>query len=71
MSISTEQLTHLGGMISSSEIDQDGKYEILEFLDDVIHAQKQRDHFLLTLACMFDQNNMQEMAKECRKFVFE
>lgn len=71
MSITTEQLTHLGGMISHSEIKQDDKYEILEFLDDVIYAQKQRDNFILTLATMFYRNDMPEMATECRKLVFE
>ncbi|KTA76422.1 hypothetical protein [Aeromonas salmonicida] len=71
MSITTEHLTHLGSMISKSNITQDDKYEILEFLDEIIHAQKLKDHFILNLAVLFDQNNMQEMATECRKFVFE
>lgn len=71
MSITTEQLTQLGGMISKSDINQDGKYEILGFLDEIIGAQKHKDHFILTIATMFDQNEMQEMATECRKFVFK
>ncbi|MDM5075950.1 hypothetical protein [Aeromonas media] len=71
MSITTEHLTHLGSMISKSNITQDDKYEILEFLDEIIHAQKLKDHFILNLAVMFDQNDMQEMGSECRKFVFE
>lgn len=71
MSITTEHLTHLGGMISKSNIDQDSKYAILEYLDDIIHAQKLKDHFILNLAVMFDQNDMQEMGTECRKFVFK
>ena len=71
MSITTEQLTHLGGMISKSDINQESKYEILEHLDNVIGAQKHKDHFILTLATMFDQNEMPELATECRKFVFE
>ncbi|MGY3896542.1 hypothetical protein [Aeromonas enterica] len=71
MSITTEHLTHLGSMISKSNITQNDKYEILEFLDEIIHAQKLKDHFILNLAVMFDQNDMQEMGSECRKFVFE
>ncbi|PPA31588.1 hypothetical protein C3737_05350 [Aeromonas jandaei] len=71
MSITTEQLTHLGGMISKSDINQDAKYEILGFLDEIIGAQKHKDHFILNLAVMFDQNGYSEMATECRQFVFE
>lgn len=71
MSITTEHLTHLGSMISKSDINQKSKYEILEFLDEIIHAQKLKDHFILNLAVLFDQNDMQEMGSECRKFVFE
>ncbi|MFM4846949.1 hypothetical protein ACEUDP_19805 [Aeromonas caviae] len=71
MSISTEQLTHLGSMISHSDITQESKYEILEFLDDLIRAEKHKDHFILSLAVLFDQNEMQEMGTECRKFVFK
>ncbi|RRA91576.1 hypothetical protein [Aeromonas veronii] len=71
MSITTTHLTHLGSMISKSNITQDDKYEILEFLDEIIHAQKLKDHFILNLAVMFDQNDMQEMGTECRKFVFK
>ena len=71
MSITTEQLTHLGSMITHSDTNQESKYEILEFLDNLIHAEKHKDHFILTLATMFDQNDMQEMGLECRKFVFK
>lgn len=70
MSITTEQLTYLGSMITHSDINQEYKYEILEFLDNLINAEKHKDHFILTLAALFDQNNMQEMGVECRKFVF-
>ena len=70
MSITTENLNYLGSLIANSAAEQHEKHEMLAFLADMEDAQKQLDKLLLNLAVLFDQNDMQEMGVECRKFVF-
>ena len=71
MSITTENLNYLGTMIANSTAEQPEKHEMLAFLAEMEDAQKEMDKLLLTLAVMFDQNDMQEMGTECRKFIFK
>lgn len=71
MSITTENLNYLGTLIANSSAEQPEKHEMLAFLADMEDAQKEMDKLLLTLAVVFDQNDMQEMGTECRKFVFK
>ncbi len=71
MSITTESLNYLGTLIANSSAEQPEKHEMLAFLAEMEDAQKEMDKLLLTLAVMFDQNDMQEMGTECRKFVFK
>ncbi|MGL5129421.1 MAG: hypothetical protein ACRC7D_15005 [Aeromonas popoffii] len=71
MSITTENLNHLGTLVATSTAEQHEKHEMLAFLADMEQAQKEMDKMLLTLAVMFDQNGMQEMGVELRKFVFK
>ncbi len=71
MSITTENLNYLGTLIANSTAEQPEKHEMLAFLAEMEDAQKEMDKLLLTLAVMFDQNDMQEMGTECRKFVFK
>ncbi|MCR3968894.1 hypothetical protein [Aeromonas veronii] len=71
MSITTENLNYLGTLIANSTAEQPEKHEMLAFLAEMEDAQKEMDKLLLTLAVMFDQNDMQEMGTECRKFIFK
>ncbi|QXW31452.1 hypothetical protein KXJ75_11065 [Aeromonas sanarellii] len=71
MSITTENLNYLGTLIANSSAEQPEKHKMLAFLAEMEDAQKEMDKLLLTLAVMFDQNDMQEMGTECRKFVFK
>ncbi|WP_270809703.1 hypothetical protein [Aeromonas sp. QDB18] len=71
MSITTENLNYLGTLVANSTAEQPEKHEMLAFLAEMEDAQKEMDKLLLTLAVMFDQNDMQEMGTECRKFIFK
>ena len=71
MSITTENLNYLGTLVANSSAEQPEKHEMLSFLADMEQAQKEMDKLLLTLAVMFDQNSMQEMGVELRRFVFK
>ena len=71
MSITTENLNYLGTMIANSTAEQPEKHEMLAFLAEMEDAQKEMDKLLLTLAVMFDQNDVPQMGVELRRFVFK
>lgn len=71
MSITTENLNYLGTLIANSSAEQPEKHEMLAFLAEMEDAQKEMDKLLLTLAVMFDQNDVPQMGVELRRFVFK